>query len=79
VPIDKLYVPPRFRTAGDTVASYAELVAAIDRTVVLGVPGGGKSTLAKKLCFDAAKWRGHRRWRPPDYFGARRAAALRRG
>lgn len=35
--------------------SYAELSQSFRRVVVLGDPGGGKSTLCQKLCYDMAK------------------------
>ncbi|HXB66082.1 MAG TPA: NACHT domain-containing protein [Solirubrobacteraceae bacterium] len=59
VPIDELYVSPLLEqegAKGDRPArlGIGELVARLHRTVVLGDPGGGKSTLARKLCHDIA-------------------------
>ena len=60
-PIDELYVAPRFEVAGAVEGSgerfvdYPAMRASIGRTVVLGDPGGGKSTFTQKLCTDVAK------------------------
>ena len=35
--------------------SNKEFIESINRCVVLGDPGAGKTTLAKKICFDFAK------------------------
>lgn len=37
------------------ITSYGELKATFRRIVVLGDPGGGKSTLCQRLCYDMAK------------------------
>lgn len=61
VPIDHLYVDPEFRRArrndpSDTARlKTAFLVSSVYRCVILGDPGGGKSTFARKLCHDLAK------------------------
>ena len=63
VPIDELYVVPALSDSGrdggepDGVA-YTAWLDRIDRCVVLGNPGGGKSTLARKLCYDLARDKG---------------------
>src|ERR1017187_10106515 len=59
-PIDELYVIPTFlRVSADKqqeaqAISIPEFLASTHRTVLLGNPGGGKSTLALKLCHDLA-------------------------
>jgi len=59
VPIDDLYVPPRLfrqrlQEKDSKPLSYSTFLSELDRTVVLGDPGAGKSTLALKLCHDLA-------------------------
>ena len=60
VPIDKLYVSPSFVVGNKRESKLMEevrgdeLVRRIHRTVVLGNPGGGKSTFANKVTFDLA-------------------------
>jgi hypothetical protein len=60
IAIDDLYVCPHFvvkashRTQVDSQVSMEELLGSMYRTVLLGNPGGGKSTFAQKLCHDLA-------------------------
>ena len=64
IPIDDLYVFPTLQSVSelveekrqkeDQVVSIEEFLPHIQRTVVLGNPGGGKSTLAQKLCHHLA-------------------------
>jgi hypothetical protein len=59
VPINDLYVPPRLFRQGvqekdGAPLPYPIFLNEVDRTVVLGDPGAGKSTLALKLCHDLA-------------------------
>jgi len=66
LPIDKLYVQPRFFSDSDIKSERGrplkrgrpltsrELKSSAYRTVILGNPGGGKSTFTQKLCFDLA-------------------------
>lgn len=55
VPVDDLYVAPTFTSTAargtDTEPSLDELRCSIDRTVILGDPGGGKSTLTSVLAY----------------------------
>ncbi|HDZ19799.1 hypothetical protein LCGC14_0303940 [marine sediment metagenome] len=57
-PIGKLYVPPTLARldseTDDKSLSYDEFVSEVYRAVVLGDPGGGKSTLVAKIASDAA-------------------------
>ncbi|MFT3784923.1 MAG: NACHT domain-containing protein [Tepidisphaeraceae bacterium] len=59
-PLDELYVSPSFIAHGlpkDEAEKQFDLTtfySGVSRTVVLGNPGGGKSTLAQKLCVDLA-------------------------
>jgi hypothetical protein len=60
VPIEDIYVESSFRVpatadALEHVLSSQQLAARIDRTVVLGDPGAGKSTFAQKLAYDLAR------------------------
>lgn len=53
VPIDQIYVPPTFLPRVDDASEgsawpYELMVRALYRTVILGTPGGGKSTFAQK-------------------------------
>jgi hypothetical protein len=58
LPINDVYVAPNFLPARGRDASegapidYAEFISGIRRAVVLGDPGGGKSTFTEKLCYD---------------------------
>jgi hypothetical protein len=55
VPVDLLYVCPTFHSAErGTTLTLDQLEAALDRTVVLGSPGAGKSTAAQVLAHRAA-------------------------
>ncbi|MGA9999237.1 MAG: NACHT domain-containing protein [Candidatus Acidiferrales bacterium] len=60
IPIGDIFVPPRLtqdmrRDDKQTrELTYTELIATFYRNVILGNPGGGKSTLAGKLCYDLA-------------------------
>ncbi|MDJ0800888.1 MAG: NACHT domain-containing protein [Calothrix sp. MO_167.B12] len=62
IPIKKIYVDSNFlpipRSSGDLKSreqiDYKELDKQIYRTVLLGNPGGGKSTFAQKLTYDLA-------------------------
>lgn len=59
VPINDLYVAPRLEHYGqeeseEPLESLEVFSSSFSRAVVLGNPGGGKSTLSKKLCYDIA-------------------------
>ena len=63
VPYEKLYVPPRvsFLEEGNATSSIAESKIEVEdlikhtlRLILLGDPGGGKSTLSLKMTFDLA-------------------------
>jgi hypothetical protein len=60
VPIDDIYVPPAFIPAlskkadRPTMLKVSAFLARVYRAVILGNPGGGKSTFAHKLCHDLA-------------------------
>ena len=61
VPLDEIYVEPMFSqrrgsTWSDDRLSFADLRAQLLRSVVVGQPGGGKSTLVSKLCFDLTRY-----------------------
>jgi hypothetical protein len=65
--IDNLYVPARLTEAdfsiranilqerNDSEASYLHLIPASSQCIILGDPGGGKSTLAQRVCLDALR------------------------
>jgi len=59
-PLDDLFVVPRFRTIprrekeSSNVLTMDEFTSRIHRAVLLGNPGGGKSTFSLKLCNDLA-------------------------
>jgi NACHT domain-containing protein len=61
VPVDDIFVEPTFANldseAPKLQISYAALSERLDRTVVLGDPGAGKSTYALKLAYDLARER----------------------
>ena len=59
VPVDDIYVETRFRLTAEAKSHEFslwrdEVVEQLDRTVVLGDPGAGKSTFAEKLAYDLA-------------------------
>lgn len=57
-PIDEIYVSPNFAKSQiktdevQTTLNFDEFVSVIYRAVLLGNPGGGKSTFTQKLCHD---------------------------
>lgn len=64
-PIDEIYVKPKFirgnkgaekgaEDVEDGEVSFSDFLRTAHRCVILGNPGGGKSTFASKLCFDLA-------------------------
>lgn len=61
LPIDKIYVPPTIvshstkQTDRPTQLRLEEFFRKLYRTVLLGNPGGGKSTISTRLCFDVSK------------------------
>lgn len=58
LPIDRLYVCPHFspefvnRDTREKTSTQSEFYQSIYRTVLLGNPGGGKSTCGQKCCYD---------------------------
>jgi hypothetical protein len=62
VPIDELYVPPDFvripQKRGEEPERFTmpDFLAVTYRAVLLGNPGGGKSTFTHKLCYDLATY-----------------------
>lgn len=56
IAIEQLYVPPRIHFAPDEAATIdmEHFLRAVDRTVILGDPGGGKSTLSAFITTRAA-------------------------
>lgn len=59
IPMDALYVAPKIRSLGRHNSSLEfeidEFARAIDRTVLLGDPGGGKSTAASYIAYSTSK------------------------
>ena len=61
IPINDLYVSPnlieheKYRVTQPTSIDLETFLPLIYRTVILGNPGGGKSTLATKICYEAAQ------------------------
>lgn len=54
VPIDDIYVPPRIRTQVGEEVNFADFLMQAPRAVMLGDPGGGKSTLVTKITNELA-------------------------
>jgi hypothetical protein len=58
VPIEKLFVPSNFTHTINKEKfqelPFSEFLTCVYRAVILGNPGGGKSTFARKLCHDLA-------------------------
>lgn len=58
IAIEKIYITPNFRSYSERQSqkdsSSDDLFNSFYRIVVLGNPGGGKSTFAQKLCYDLA-------------------------
>jgi hypothetical protein len=60
LPINDVYVTPSFvpvvRRGGEETSprDYSDFISEIHRVVLLGDPGGGKSTFTEKLCYDLA-------------------------
>ena len=67
VPIDELFVAPRIarskreKQAEPETISFQDFSSNLGRMIVLGNPGGGKSTLTVKLCHDLASDAGRER------------------
>lgn len=62
LPLSKIYVLPRFKTNPKKneeaeVLNMVDFLSSIYRVVILGNPGGGKSTFALKLCYELATHR----------------------
>jgi hypothetical protein len=71
VPIDELYTPQTLSPSDEFPTGYIKrtttthFVAQFSRAVVLGKPGGGKSTLAQYTCFELASQQWSPTWRRP--------------
>lgn len=66
VPIDRLYVAPSFLRVARRkderwdALSLRDFLQSLYRVVLIGNPGGGKSTLSQKICYDLAIRHGQR-------------------
>lgn len=55
VPLDDIYVAPRFTAGPELTLRLDDIAAQTHRLVVLGRPGAGKSTFARRVCQLAAR------------------------
>jgi hypothetical protein len=61
IDIDKIFISPnliytpRKKGAEPEIVSFNEFLSRLYRVVLLGDPGGGKSTLAQKICYELCK------------------------
>ena len=58
IDLKKIYVPPRLINSSGTVIELDDLTAELHRTLILGDPGGGKSTLVRFAILLASSGRG---------------------